>query len=137
MKKFISILFLSLIFVCSCVPTQDNQESNINAYEALTKNEYARKQIVECENKSIALTIQKYNLIKPNVDTIIVKKLVITSGGEAECKGYLETEWHLKDEYFSETKKDYFVEVTNMTIHKNNYVVWQSHWPDQHPFINY
>jgi len=137
MKKFILILFLSLIFFCSCVPKQDYQENNINSYEILTKNEYARNQIVECENKNIALTLQKYNLIKPNVDTIIVKKLVITSGGETECKGYLETEWYLKDEYFSETKKDYFVEMTNISIHKNNYVVWKSHWPDQHPFINY
>lgn len=137
MKKIISILFLSLIFVCSCVQKQDNQESYNNPYKFLTENEYVRNQIAECENKRIALTIQKYNLINPNIDTIIVKKLVITNGGETECMGYLETEWHIKDEYFSETKKDYFVEVTNIAIHKNNYVVWKSHWPDNHPFINH
>ena len=137
MKKFLSILFLSLIFLCSCSTSQDNSNVSINSYETLTKNSYARQQIVDCENRGIALKIQNYNFNGNNIDTIIVKKLVITNGGETECRGYFETEWAIRDKYFGETKKQYLVEVTNMAFHKNNYVVWKAHWPEQNPFINY
>lgn len=143
MKKILSILALLLVFLYGCEEAQTKDRTE--QAEAKAKDPYTvfnndpklRKAIVYAETRDMALTMQKYNLANPNIDTIIIKELVITGGGENSCRGYLVTEWHIKDDYFSENKKEFFVEVTDIAIYKKDYITWSSKWPEKNPFINY
>ena len=141
MKKILSILALLLVFLSGCEDAQSEyrteQVKAKDPYTVFSNDPKLRKAIVYAETRDMALTMQKYNLANPNIDTIIIKELVITGGGENACRGYLVTEWHIKDDYFSENKKEYFVEVTDIAIYKKDYITWSSKWPEKNPFINY
>lgn len=135
MKKTLFAICLVLISLCSCNTSKSEKEKKLSCIEYFTKDPRGKNSIVVAENNKVPLYMQQYNAIKNNVVNIEVQSLTLTMGTDYSCKGYLTTEWTIKGEYFDDIKHTYLVECDNIKYNRE-YISWQSHWPEEHPFAD-
>ena len=106
MKKIFVLLILMLSIVSSGCKSKEEKFDN---YDYFSKHTEWLQKIVNVENNKAPLTVQEYNKIKNNVVKIEFKKLTITHGTSAFCKGYFTTVWTIKSEYFAEEEYEYLI----------------------------
>lgn len=136
MKK-ISILLITLCFVLAGCGHEKVEEKEFDNHAYFMENPSCLQKIVNVENNKAPLAVQEYNKVRNNVVKIEFKNLVITHGTNYACKGYFTTVWTIKTEYFGEEQYEYLIPCDHIRYNpKTEYIIWNTEWPDEHPFAD-